>query len=1026
MNNFKLFKHTKKYLIIVFILLFTFTLASCKKKNPDDGGNKNPLPVTITTTTDKVFIDTSETITVDATLQNASDGIILWSSNDESILTINPNGLVTPVNVGITTIKASYSQDKNISTSIKVYVSNNSERLYPIEFDLNGGIYDGVLPDTYSTFVGISNLPTPSKDDHEFVGWFNENGEQVTKITNSNRGPISLTANYNHFPTAISIKEINEDLWVGKTYDLQVKAVNEMGGYKYTSSNENVVTINNDGEFTCLSTGTAEITVTSLVNENTKAKISVNVKYSIPTGFELTRNITSIKLGTTTTLKVKGTNTTGYPGVTWTSLTPEIASIDKYGVVKTNTNGQATFRATSLADESVYTDFNIEILLAATSVKINTPENTSLYIGDTINLTALVFPSTVDQDVTWQTSDKNIATIDENGKLEIIDRGTVTIFAVSNATSGISDKIVITALHELLNEEISDVKYIICAPGTDASTMISINYHAMSTKTYIEYTLASDPNFENATKYYAEGRYFEETDPILAVPFPARNIYSAEITGLTPSTDYIYRINGGDGTVSETYHFKTASATRDNFSFVWLSDNHYNTIYEGAETSEQTIQKAIEMRGEISFVFDTGDMIDTGGNADIWTKMFEQRHTLKNLPLVSTTGNHELYVNGTGQWDNRFHSAYNALPKNGVEGQVGTSCYFIYNGVMFILIENVSAKSYNEQLAWMEELLRSAREENKAKMIVVGMHAPIQDPNKADRDETMTGLFDKYGVELVLTGHYHTHQVKRNYYEGQVQNDPLLGVNYMIGTSSGAKGAGDGADLGEFAKGYVVDIIDNSIKVTYINANGRVLGEYTFNSINYEEMTNEQKNASKQDIIDSLQYTVDPTLGTIEFRWSSLAYGNVEKIKFNEQHRGDANQEVYIISPSYTKKTVTGIYNNYDSEYLVEFYFKDGSVETVEIPIILSTDINLEATIKNQSIKLSFDELNSNIMYIVKYVEIYLDGELIENVPYNTGTRYLTSYVLENVDVTKPHDIEVKFLNNKGKTIISRSTSINK
>ncbi len=1026
MNKRKFFKGLKKYLIIIFIALISCTfLSSCKPKKGNNPPHKEPEKVTISSSTDSVTVDMKGTFMMEAQLTNNSKGTVVWESEDEGIATIDATGIITPVSVGITNVIASYSEDKLVNTKIKVYITDDASRLYPIEFDLNGGNYDGIIPSTYSTFTGIPVLPTPAKENNEFVGWLNSNGELVTKITNKDRGVIQLVAKYNHYPTNIYIKAVNEDLWVGKTYDLSVAAKNELGGYKFSSSNESVARVNEKGQLTCVGIGDATITAIALQNENTTAKINIHV-YGTPSGFKLSKDITSIRLGANTTLSVSALENDAYAGVTWSSLNNEIAEIDKYGVVKTKTSGEVTFRATSIANKSIYSDFTITVNPAATSVRIITPSTTSVNIGESINLTAKVFPETVSQDITWQVNNPNIATISETGKLEILERGEVTIFAISSFTAGILDRITITGTHPLLNEEKSDVKYILCAPGTDASTMISINYHAMSTKTFIEYTTSDDENFENAVKYEPTGRYFEETDPILAAPFPARNIFSAEITGLTPNTNYIYRINGGDGTLSETYHFKTASSTGDNFSFVWLSDNHYNTIYEGAETSEQTIQKAIEMRGEISFVFDTGDMIDTGGNADIWTKMFEQRKTLQTLPLVSTTGNHELYVNGTGQWDNRFHAAYNALPKNGVEGQIGTGCYFIYNDVLFVAIENVSRKGYEKQLAWMEELFRSVREENKAKMIIVGMHAPIQDTNKADRDETMTALFDKYGVELVLTGHYHTHQVKRNYYEGSVQSNPLLGVNYMIGNSAGAKGAGEDADLGEFAKGYIVDIIENSIKVTQINANGRILNEYQFDSICYEEVTDAAKQASIDDIVKSLTYTVDSTLGTVTFNWSHLAYGNVKKIKFNEIYRGQANMEVYILNQEYQRKTITNVFNGYDSKFNVEFYFNDGTVKTVEIPIVLSKELNLSAEIKGTNVKLSFDEIDSSLLYTIKYLEVYVDGELIDRAPYHTITNPLTSYTIENMEITKETTFEIRFINKQGETLVARSVTLNK
>ena len=204
--------------------------------------------------------------------------------------------------------------------------------------------------------------------------------------------------------------------------------------------------------------------------------------------------------------------------------------------------------------------------------------------------------------------------------------------------------------------------------------------------------------------------------------------------------------------------------------------------------SEDVIKSALNLRSNLAFVFDTGDMIDRGGAHGHWDHMYANRETLKSLPLVSTPGNHELYMNTTGQTDIRFHTAYNAQPKNGPIGKVGTSCFFIYNDVLFIMWDSAATNNYEEQLAWLEEVLRTTREENSARMIVIGTHKPVHSENASyavqDRDPKVMALCDKYSVYLVLTGHYHSQLITPNYYGGTNSTNPLLGTNYLIGNSS--------------------------------------------------------------------------------------------------------------------------------------------------------------------------------------------------------------------------------------------------
>ena len=54
----------------------------------------------------------------------------------------------------------------------------------------------------------------------------------------------------------------------------------------------------------------------------------------------------------------------------------------------------------------------------------------SLYSGDTVRLSAAVYPENATYpEITWSTSDPDIATIDENGVITAIESGTVTLSA---------------------------------------------------------------------------------------------------------------------------------------------------------------------------------------------------------------------------------------------------------------------------------------------------------------------------------------------------------------------------------------------------------------------------------------------------------------------------------------------------------------------------------------------------------------------------------------------------------------------
>ncbi len=832
-------------------------------------------------------------------------------------------------------------------------------------------------------------------------------------------------------PKTINFTIENTYISIGqsKKVSFSVEPNNAEKSFTWTSSDETIATIDSQGTMKGVKEGKVTIDATSTVDTSVKGSFELTV-YTVPTEVKCRNQTTELFLGSQTVFKLIYSPVETNPYTTWTSSNPNVLTIDNQGTVTPVSVGIATIKGVSEGNPNLVFEREITVLQPAESIETNFSKS-SAYIDETIKIDYKILPSSVSQAVSWETSDESIATVDEFGVVTIHDRGEFVITVRSKITPSVYEKLKFTGLHALLDEEDSDVKYILCAPGTVASTMISINYHAKNTKTSIEYTLASDSEFKNLTTVYPNGVYFEELSEELSVPFEARNVYSAEITGLKPNTAYIYRINKGDGTYSETYNFTTASDKGDNFSFVWLTDNHYNTIYSGAETSEYTIHEAMKKRdGKIGFVLDTGDMIDTGGNSAIWELMFEQRKTLLELPMVSTTGNHELYISGTGQWDNRFHAAYNALPKNGVEKKVGSSCYFYYNDVLFIIFEDVSASSYDLQFEWMENLLRDARENNRAKMVIAACHAPIQseDPSnsKNDRDTKIMTLFEKYAVDLVLTGHYHADIESKDYWQGKRGDNPLLGVNYLLGAPAGAKGASDQDPeaLKSFAKGYIVDVDGITITVTQIDANGNELVKRTYTSKKYEEVSDAAKKVTKDEIVDSIKYTLDTSTSTINFTWSNLAYNSVDKIIFKETNRNTDSTEIYIINSAYTSTSLSNVLNYYDSNYEATIYFSDGTTRTKNFEIKRGIDLGLDVYGSADDMTIEFrNEAPSAIRNVIDKLELYIDGKKIDSVDYVTNSVVIKTHKITGLKSGTTYNLVVKAINTNGVVMFTNSTT---
>ena len=118
--------------------------------------------------------------------------------------------------------------------------------------------------------------------------------------------------------------------------------------------------------------------------------------------------------------------------VLWTSLNEDVATVNDTGLVYGMEFGQ-TKVVLALKDGTLTDTCVVNVLpnVHVESVAVN-PAETDLILGEKITLEPVVLPedSRV-KDVTWSTSDPEIATVNEKGRVEGLKEGTVTITATS-------------------------------------------------------------------------------------------------------------------------------------------------------------------------------------------------------------------------------------------------------------------------------------------------------------------------------------------------------------------------------------------------------------------------------------------------------------------------------------------------------------------------------------------------------------------------------------------------------------------
>ena len=121
----------------------------------------------------------------------------------------------------------------------------------------------------------------------------------------------------------------------------------------------------------------------------------------------------------------------------FSSSNQNVAMVDLYGKVTAVGAGSAIITATTNYWTTATCQVTVNPTLA-TSISLN-QSSISLPIGSAQTLIATVLPSVAsDKTVTWSSSDENIATINENGKVTGVGIGNATITATTNDGSNLS------------------------------------------------------------------------------------------------------------------------------------------------------------------------------------------------------------------------------------------------------------------------------------------------------------------------------------------------------------------------------------------------------------------------------------------------------------------------------------------------------------------------------------------------------------------------------------------------------------
>ena len=158
----------------------------------------------------------------------------------------------------------------------------------------------------------------------------------------------------------------------------------------------------------------------------------------VMTDFYVGADRTSVTVGDTVNVKaiIKPDNYSNKK-VTWESSDDDTATVDENGVVTTLQTGIVTITGTSEANAEYTDSVVIQINpVSVTGITINGYNKDYLTKNESVQLTAVAEPQNAeDKELTWSSSNKNVATVDQTGNVTAKGQGTAVI-RVENTASG--------------------------------------------------------------------------------------------------------------------------------------------------------------------------------------------------------------------------------------------------------------------------------------------------------------------------------------------------------------------------------------------------------------------------------------------------------------------------------------------------------------------------------------------------------------------------------------------------------------
>lgn len=377
-----------------------------------------------------------------------------WYSSNEKVATVSDEGMVHAVSDGNAKIYVESSGKKKAYTTVSVGLGADKVSFTSAPLALAVG-KNTALKASASRIDGkrpINRKAVITQISGEEYGYYAPNGKlyglkpgkvvmMAEAVTSLDK--VSTVIEIDIVIPASSVKMSHTKLAMvagGEDFELSaaISPENSTESLTWQSSNPNIASVSEDGVVTALSKGAAKITARTGSGKTATCTVTVGLGADM---VEFTNKITSAAVGKTLALKAVASRADKQRPVS-TAVRYEIisgnefAEINDSGKLKALAVGTVTVRAYAEASiNRAYDDIVINVVVPVTSLKFTTAKQSAVVGENPLNLYEILTVQPFDNTdiLTWSSSNKEVADVDEYGNVTALSKGTAKITVMSGS-----------------------------------------------------------------------------------------------------------------------------------------------------------------------------------------------------------------------------------------------------------------------------------------------------------------------------------------------------------------------------------------------------------------------------------------------------------------------------------------------------------------------------------------------------------------------------------------------------------------